>query len=317
MTEAAPAYGPAKRAVKTIRQTLRERVQVLMDRYGKTQKDLSEETGLSRSVISSWLGGKYPHEGDVVPAMQAWIARLLGGDEDFEFIKTKNAKRVFDACRFAMTKRQLVLVVGRPGLGKTEALKEFHRQSVHAGKELIYNVVNPWVKHGSLARMMARRFELPEKQTAHDLLESVAAKLRRKPGALIFDEANHFDVKCLEGIRYIYDSVRIPIVICGSIQLQRTLSDGGDKVIELEQLQSRIRLRILLEPMKLGEVKTFVERHFDSIEVDVVREFFNRSRGVVRALAGGVENTKQVMETNNLQQPTVAAVISAFENQFC
>lgn len=294
---------------------LQERVKRMMDHLGWSQSRVAEETGLSRSVVSTWLAGNYAHAGMVDGAMEALIARQTGGMQ-IDFLTTKAAKRVWEACMYALQRRRITTVIGRPGLGKTEALKEFHRQRTLEGIETIYHFCSPAIREHSLAKMLCRRFELRTSGTTYDLLEAVVGKLRRGPVPLIFDEANHFSVKCLEVVRYIYDSVGVPIVLCGSIKLQRTLSESNDRYPELEQLQSRIALRVLLQPMGLGETKMLLVKHFGGeVPMEVVKEFHSRGHGVIRDIVNAATNVKQVMALNKLEGPTVEAVQTAFEHQ--
>ena len=323
MTEAAAVYTPTSSVsaapeapAQRPRKSLSDRVQELMDRRGMTQKHLADETGLSRSVVSEWLAGKYAHAGDVVPAMKAWVERVTHGDDEFVFVDLLNSKRVMEACEFAMRERRIALVVGRPGLGKTVALKEWYERQMRAGVEVVYHFTSPAIKQHSLAKMLARRFELSERGTTHDLLEAVVGKMRRRPVPLVIDEANHLNVPCLESLRYVYDAVRMPLVLVGSVQLQRTLSERGDRYIELEQLQSRIGLRVILETLRPQDTRRILERHFSgAMHPDIEREFHSRSRGVVRDLVNGIESVKEIMRINKLSDLTPEVVVAAFERQ--
>lgn len=300
---------------KSHRKTLQERVRELMDRDGISQADLANETGVSRSTISEWLRGNYKHAGTVVPALQAWIDRrsrtAIGG----AFIELKASKLVFEICRWALAHRAIVAIVGRPGLGKTVALEEFHRRALHANQELIYHMTSPAIKPSSLTQMMCRRFELSERGSAHARLESIVRHLRRHPTPIILDEANHLNVLCLEYLRYIHDAVGIPLVLCGSIKLQRTLSESSDKHEELEQLQSRIGRKVVLQPMELGETKLYVEQHLGEISIEVAKEFKRCSRGVARDLSNGIETVRALMERNSLDVLTPEVVETAYQHQ--
>ena len=301
---------------KVPRKRLVDRVKELMDHRGISQANLAEETGLSRSVVSSWLAGKYEHQGDVIPAMKAWVERVTHGEDDWQFVELHNSKLVFEACRFAIAKRKIALLVGRPGLGKTVALKEFHRRQLLNGEEVLYHYCSPAIKQHSLVKMLARRFGLSERGTPFDLLEAVVGYLRRKPSPLIFDEANHLNVPCLDALRYLNDQVGVPIVLCGSIQLQRTLSDAGDRNMELEQLQSRIGIRILLKELDLQGSKKVLERHFGELHPDTVRAFHIASKGVVRDLVNGIDSAKEIMRINNTDVLDGEVIKSAFARQF-
>lgn len=280
---------------KRARESLRDRVKRVMVEHRLKQRDVAEATGLSQSVVSTWLAGKYDHAGDVVPAMRALVHRLAQGEL---FVETRNARLVWEAVDFACERRSMSLVIGHPGLGKTTGLKERYQRARRDGVEMMYVCANPAVRLNSLAKSLCRRLELPESGTAYDLTERLVAALRRRPVPLLLDEANHYNVACLEILRYLHDQVGLPIVLVGSAKLERTLSETGPQRLELEQLQSRIGLVVHLAPLDYGEVRRYLGRFEAEPHPDVVKDFARRSRGVVRDLRNGVENYRELKELN-------------------
>lgn len=292
---------------------LQDRVQALMQQQHISQTQLADEIGMSKSVVSEWLRGGYDHQSTIVPAITAWLSRQHG-----EFFELRNSRRVLEACEYAVARRRMVLVVGPPGLGKTVALKEFHRRRVIAQEEIIYHYTSPVIRHHSLAKMIARRLQLGESGSAFDIVERIVGKLRRNPIPMVFDEANHLNVSCLEILRYLWDSVHVPLILCGSMKLERTLSEISARHPEIEQLQSRMALRVLLEKMRATETRKFVLAHFTVDELGgddsgpVLNEFHAWSRGIVRDLVNGIESCREVMAVNKTKALSPDLVRTAF-----
>jgi DNA transposition AAA+ family ATPase len=294
---------------------LLERVQALMQQQRVSQAQLADEIGMSKGVVSEWLRGGYDHQSTIVPALTAWLSRQHG-----RFFDLRNSRRVLEACEYAVARRRMVLVVGPPGMGKTVALKEFHRQRIAAQDEIIYHYTSPVIRHHSLAKMIARRLQLGESGSAFDIVERIVNRLRRHPIPMVFDEANHLNVACLEILRYVWDSVHLPLILCGSMKLERTLSEASARQPEIEQLQSRMALRVLLEKMRADEIRRFVTAAFKEEELGedttgVLNEFRTWSRGIVRDLSNGIESCRELMSLNKTKTLTVELVRTAFSQR--
>lgn len=292
---------------------LRSRVLALMERRGISQGQLSDDIGKSRSVVSSWLSDKYPHDSYIVPALEAWLVREQGGLDEVHVLETRNLKRVFEACLYAVEHLVMTLIIGKPGLGKTLGMRHFYRTRHSAGEETVYYHCAPLVRPASLARKLARLFQLQENKSAHDLVEDVVARLKRRTAVLLFDEANHLSIPCLEVIRYIHDCAQTPVVLCGSRRLQQTLVQVTDRYSELEQLQSRIPCKIVLQELTLSETRAFFADAFpDGYPEEALKEGHELCRGVPRDLAAGLKNSRRIMSRNGLKAPTVEVISKAF-----
>lgn len=283
----------------TKREALRQDVRAQLDRHKITQAALSKETGLSRSVISQWLAGQYDHDGDADLALQAWLRkRRRGGGGDL--IELKNTRYIWDVCDHAVAGGELVVIVGKPGLGKTVALQAWHDLR---GGEVSVQVVSPLVTPTGLVRGLALRFELPSSGAGDKVLQEVVTYLRRKPKPLVFDEANNLSVRCLEVVRHIFDQTSTPIVLCGSMALQQRLSVKSSVHTELDQLQSRVERYCLLAPLGLEEVRRVVLGHLEESELgdqpqELIKLYSDQSAGVTRVLVKALRTSRKLLDLN-------------------
>lgn len=304
------AVTPISSAKRT--KPLRETLQEIIERDGLGPKEIADQSGVSSTVVREVLADRYSHDGRAIRAIENWLLRYEGS-ADFVFVEgLKNTLQVMKACSIALEDSCLVGVVGEPGVGKTTGFEAWVKKQVRAGEEVVYHHVAPWITHGALARTLCRRFGVPERGTAYDQLLAIAERLRGKPAMIIFDEANRLNLKCLDGIRFLYDSAHCPIVLGGSEELKHTLIDGGRARINLQTLQSRIPVMVELQPASQLDTNRLLAAHFAELEPEVQAAFHKESRGIARYLWWGIKNTKKVMEANKLEAPTVEAVKRAF-----
>lgn len=293
-------------------QTLAERVRARADARGMTQRDLADELGVTESVISEWLRGRYTHASRIEASAKAWLARLAVA-EPIKYVELKASALAMEACEFALARQSIALIVGRPGVGKTVGVNEFRRRCALRNQEIIHHECAPTIRQHSLLKMLCTRFELRTSGTSDDLLQAIVRFMTRKPVPMVFDEANHMRVPVLEAVRYIHDRVGAPVVLCGSIQLLRTLTQAGDQHLELEQLHSRIGIKTHLQPMTSKETVRFVQAHFPSASGEVCEEFRRHSRGVVRDVLNAIRNAEDILEINKSAELTVKVVEAAFK----
>lgn len=299
---------------KQPKRSLRETLQDIMQMDGLSIREINEQSGVSSTVIREVLAGTYNHDGRVLRALENWLRRYQGGSPDWVFVEDlRTTAQVMKACTEAQQDSRIVAIVGEPGVGKTVGLEAWVKRQVRNNEEVVYHYVSPWITHGARARTLCRRFGLAERGSAHDQLLSIADRLRTKPAMLIFDEANQLNLKCLLGLKFLYDAVQVPIVLAGSEELQHTLTDGGRARINLQTLQSRISIMIELRPGTQLDTNKLLAVHFPDLEPEVQAEFHKQSRGIARHLWWGIRNTKRTCERNKLEKPTVEAVAKAFE----
>ena len=95
---------------------------------GKSQRQISRETGLSTSVISQFLNGSYAGDNEeVARTIRQYLTiskQRLNTVSDTQFYpELRNTKDVLFACLYAHRHNEMALVTGDAGAGKTTTLR--------------------------------------------------------------------------------------------------------------------------------------------------------------------------------------------------
>lgn len=171
-----------------------------------------------------------------------------------KFVFTKSAREFHDGVSHITHKykgiERMLLVIGEPGLGKTETALHY---TANSGDSLFIRtyelMTGPWLCQTILFELGQEPFNRSKRN-----LELIVEILRNKPRVIIFDEIDRFARKpeILETIRDIHDAAHIPIVFIGE--------EIADK-----KLQHNRRL-----------YRRFVETiHFKKLDLDGVRDFLS------------------------------------------
>lgn len=196
----------------------------------KSQSEASRITGVSTTVISRVLSGKYDGNMDTVlakieQARNTEISRTaLAGK--VQFVPTHLAGEVFKQCDFTRILRGLNRIVGHSQIGKTTALEEYVK--THPDTYLI--TLYPETTMSSLIRMLAAAFGV-KAHIARDLaLRELAAPLT--PNSLIIIDESHqvaygnHGVKTMELLRALRDLAKCGVLLCGTYTLDAWMRRG-------------------------------------------------------------------------------------------
>jgi hypothetical protein len=230
---------------------VRTRIKALLDSDTVTQAEIAKKAGISSGAVSRWVAGKY--EGDNAAVEKSLQIYLVSRERQSDFllpefptyVPTRISERILTALTYGHMAADLVLVYGKPGVGKTVALNHY------AGKRN-----NVWVVRAS-----------PSTANAGGILEEIAlalglkgsdisgraARMQRRivfqvlgtQGLLIIDEAQHLKLAALETLRAIHDQANIGLVLCGNEDVYSRLN-GGARTAVFAQLFSRIGKRVSL-----------------------------------------------------------------------
>lgn len=201
-----------------------------------SQAALARSIGVSAATISQVLKGEY--KGDLKGIAQK-ISSYIGNytqkpkNETKEGIKTqtRDMKMVKFIIDEAVNEREIGLIYGTPGTGKTTALK--HYASTHSNAILIEATVHTTAS--VLLAMLREILGLDSSKNLDSQLRAIGKHLGASDRILLVDEADHLPIKALEDLRMIAEFSKTPMVLCGTHVLLTKLM-GIDK----KQLHSRV-----------------------------------------------------------------------------
>ncbi|WP_195836284.1 AAA family ATPase [Campylobacter portucalensis] len=198
---------------------------------------LSRAIGVSSAVISQFRQGLY--KGDVKTIAQK-VERYIDNYHNKtapknldEFFVSKDVKMANFIINEAINEREIALLYGVAGSGKTTILKEFAKNAPNA----ILLEVTCHTTARVLLDELCEALKIETGRGVNTKLRLVAKFLKDNDKIILIDEAEHLALRALEDLRRIYDFSHTTMILCGTEILLNNLM-GRNK--ELKQLYSRI-----------------------------------------------------------------------------
>lgn len=220
--------------------------------HGWNLAKLSKATGISTTVIYRLFRGEYNAD----PASS--IAKLAKARETFaesaenpEFIETSLAARLFTIFDKTRALKNVSILWGRMGIGKTECIDEYVRQNNHGRTVAVRFPVGSsfayFVSH------VARHLGVAKSQSAFQQRDRIIQVLSAGQRLLIIDELHQAflttrtdtAVKCCEFLREIADCSACGLVLVGTELLEEHVFRGPHKDA-LKQLVDRGTIQVPL-----------------------------------------------------------------------
>ena len=202
---------------------------------------LARAIGVSASLISQLRAGSYKGDSDAVNAkINAYIDNFNKKAKNFhadakenEFYVTSDVKMTNFIISEAIAEKEIGLIYGFAGSGKTTTLKEFAR----ANPNVVLIEATCHTSAKVLLEDLCEALKIDATGGLSTKLKAVARFLKSSDKVIMVDEAEHLPLKALEDLRRIYDFSRTPLILFGTEILLKNLM-GKNK--ELRQLYSRI-----------------------------------------------------------------------------
>ena len=179
----------------------------LMEVKGFSMGFVSTATGIAKSTISMWMNDTYKGKIDKINDkinnfIQREKERSL--NEELPFVDTSIVGYITEIGRVCHTTGGIGVCVGKAGLGKTVAVKNYTKEFLDS--ILIESDSGYTAK--SLLLEIHKRLGLSSKGSVYDLMGEVVNKLNNSGRLLIIDEAENLPYRALEIARRIHDFVR-------------------------------------------------------------------------------------------------------------
>jgi DNA transposition AAA+ family ATPase len=252
--------------------------------------------GVSRKALDSYIAGTYflpkdfggegidPKASKIEHAIRAFRERVDGLPRhgySRTFIETRTWFQVQEACATAINENAVVVVVGKPGVGKTRSLIEYAARKMSTAPLSI--LCSPNITTHYFVQRLAQELKLHDQGTTSKLEDRIVEKLRRYPRPLFADQANYLKEKALGSICYIWEMARIPIVLVGTNALHTIFTTSKLTEEVREQLSSRIAIYYLLAELTLPEAKAIIQRGLgDEATDEMVAQVITITGGIHR-----------------------------------
>ncbi|HAX5101919.1 TPA: AAA family ATPase [Escherichia coli] len=239
---------------------IRAGLRTLVENEEATFKQIALESGLSTGTISSFINDKYSGDNERVSQMlHRWLKKYHAVAELPEpprFVETQTVKQIWTSMRFASLTESIAVICGNPGVGKTEAAREYRRTN----NNVWMITITP-----SCASVLECLTELAFELGMNDaprrkgpLSRALRRRLEGTQGLVIIDEADHLGDEVLEELRLLQELACIGLVLMGNHRVYSNMT-GGNRTVEFARLFSRIAKRTAINKTKKADVKAIAD----------------------------------------------------------
>lgn len=293
------------RTEKTLAEKMNERLKELK----MTKTEAALQMNYSRPALSQYLSGKYGSDPAEIEKKIVLFLENSGGMESreegsgengsvgirskVEFFESRDFVQTIGVCQSCQESMGLGIIVGRPGQGKTHALKKYAKLP-----RVVYIEGNETMNCKDIIRRIEKRIGMSRSYGSIDeRMENIIEFFNVNEGYLIImDEAdkliNKYTQKKLELLRNITDAADVGLVIAGEPVLE-TLLKTYDK-----RFTDRMDFYYKLRGLTQQEVKDYLEG-YDVDEAamnEMVSRATNTQRGCFRLLDRTLNNVIRVLK---------------------
>ena len=271
------------------------RMSAWLDEYGMSISEAAKQigSGVSQATLSTWLRGKYTGDNAAVAdRVERWLdtreemsrtgSGLSGLDRHANLGVTEE---IHAALAVAQASGDVVLIHGRSGAGKTQALRRF--RSSRSGVHLVTVTAAVATVAGLLTRVAVAVDAGARHHSAAAAEAAIIQRLEGRSALLVIDEAHHLSPKLLDELRCIRDISHCGLALVGSDELWTALAGSR----RCDQIVGRIGLRIGLGAVAETDIRLLSEtalgRPTSGKELTDIR---NSARG-----AGGLHSLRRLL----------------------
>lgn len=265
-----------------------------------TTKELSrsDHIGKSRTTLDDYIegilflpvsaGGKgvNPKSSKTEAAIRDYLDRVEGtvrSDYVSTFMETISWKRLLSAWETAVREQIIVVVYGKPGVGKSRCLMQLAVKKMTTMPISILCSPNITVRY--FVQRLAQEVGVSERHIIPKLEDLVSEKLRKNKRPIIVDQANYLNEKSLGTICYLWEKARVPIVLVGTTELFNLFHTSSLTEDVRAQLSSRVAMHYPLPELSLGETKAILKRALGNDFTDeALAEIHNTTGGIFRGV---------------------------------
>jgi DNA transposition AAA+ family ATPase len=248
---------------------VRRRLLDYMARTGLAPEDLRARTGYAGVSIRHFLNGKYEHIASTSRAICAALVDFMDRfpigpqveAQDGLLHETEDVRLIRQHFNDALKYGRCYYLRGAPGTQKSWVseylVAELNRREISKnghGARAFYVYCPDQVKPNVFMKLVAEAVGSLAIGNTQRLIRNIRFDLRGRKSVLVFDEAQHLDVHCLETVRELHD--RDPhsgMLFLGSHELERTF-----KRLDMEQWRSRMHHGADLPGVSKDEAKRII-----------------------------------------------------------
>lgn len=281
---------------------LRTQLKNLIEEKELTLGYIASSTGIARSTISMWLNGVYTGNVDKVnDKINNFIKKehSRSNNTEIPFCDISISKYITEIGRLCHTKGSIGVCVGKAGLGKTVAVKNYANEFMDS--ILIESDSGYTAK--SMLLEIHKRLGLSGNGSVYSLMDEVVNKLNNSGRLLIIDEAENLPYRALELARRIHDKAGVGVLLVGRNILYENLRGFNN---QYDQLYSRVRYYKMLDKLKIQDVKKILIAANQN--TSLVETYFQYSEGNTRMLEHLISHSTDIAKNNGMSEVDSALI---------
>lgn len=222
----------------------RAELKEFMQLSGKSQRQISKETGVSTSVISQFLEGTYTGNNEKVEQtvkqyLKVSKERLNSVQSTVFYEELYNTKNVLFACAYAHKRNDIALVSGDAGAGKTTALEYYTRNNTGV---IMVTADSCTTTATAILKVISEKFGKQTDYKKSVLMKELISHLKGTNRLIIIDEADHLTFQALQAVRNLNDMAKVGVILSGNNKIYRQMLKG-QKGEDFDQIRTRIFVR--------------------------------------------------------------------------
>ncbi len=267
---------------------VRAMLQDYLNRTGLNTRDFARRINYSQVSLNFFIAGRYESVAANDAAICAAISDFIAAHPIAPFTETegklyetanvRTLRRVFYDC---LDKQRAGVIYGGPGSQKTFALEhliaELNREELAKnghGRRAYYVYCRQAIRPNQLLKRVAEACGTITAGDTDRVIRNLRFDFGKRRVLLVFDEAQHLSVDCLETVRELLDRLHCGLLFAGSHDLIRTFQ----RSMELEQWNSRLRAAVELPGITDAEAEQIVREEIGEVTAKQIAKLIGDSR---------------------------------------
>lgn len=274
-------------------ESLRKRLTDHLDSTGLSQAKFAQQAGYSPASISTFLAGNYNSKSQALgaaiedvldrEAARAEVVRPAASG----FVQTTISRRVIALLERCHRDREMGLITGEAGLGKTTAIEEYCEKYPSAVRVRAMQTAGRPLFFLRLIAKALGNFRLPT--GLDDALWAVVDVLSGSDRIIIIDEAQKLSPKTLEIVRDLHDVCGVGIVLAGNDHVQGMVYGTGQAAFSQHFSRLSGHAALSCEMLSEADVEALAGSALDPRDAD--------SRGYLLSLARQRGGLRSMLKT--------------------
>src|SRR5580704_6149116 len=270
---------------------VRFELQDYLARTGMAPIDFAHRINYSRQTLDSFLNDRYSHISANDRSIRAAIRDCIAAHpiasapvSSGTLYETQNVRLLRKYFYEALDHRRAYYIYGAPGTQKTYVLQhliaELNRSEIGKngeGRRAYYIYVRQGIRSLDLMKRVAESCGAIGLGTVDRILRNLRFDLSQRKVLLVFDEAQHLSIECLETIRELLDQPpHCGLLFAGTHELEEIFTR---QALELEQWRSRFHAGQALPGISEDEAAEIVHSELGrELSESQVRKLISKSR---------------------------------------